>query len=75
MEKTRLKTALESVRAALPTSDLTDSQLSGYTVMLRNRDGELVDKQPLSRVVQFIYNYAMSNAWEIKKALNNYNQE
>lgn len=73
MDRTRLKTALEAIRESMPSTQRTDSALAEYYVILRNRDGEIVDKQPLSRIVTLVYDYVMQNAWQVKQALDNYN--
>lgn len=51
------KNALASVRGAVQQGTPTDTDIDGYYVILRNRDGEIVDKQHFSRVAQFVYDY------------------
>ena len=71
MEKERLRDALEELRDALPTSTMTDTELAGYKVVLRDSDGQITDIQPLSRLRTLMYNTLLGNAYLIQQALKN----
>ncbi len=66
-----LSSALEEIRAAMATGEPTDATLGTYYVVLRGIDGELIDKQPLSRLMTMMYNYlAEDKAKDIKLLIN-----
>lgn len=69
-----LKEALADLRAAVTESEDTDTQLKAKYIMLRNTDGVLCDKQPLSRLCTFGNNYCLKEAVmrKIRQELFNY---
>ncbi len=52
-----LQDCIEDINNGVTQSSASDATLEGYTLMLVNGNGELVDKQPVSRIEQLIYNY------------------
>lgn len=75
MAQINLETALQTInRAVTEHSSATDAQLEDYMMELINSNGEIIDKQPLSRLRDFVYNYLVTNkASDLADLVNSFN--
>ena len=72
MEKINIRAALEDIFSNVPTNNVDDETIMGYMVVLRNKNGALIDKQPILRLFDMVFNYCMTDKIEdlSKKMLN-----
>ena len=52
--------SLTSIRGAVQQGSPTDTTLDTYYVILRNKDGEMVDKQHFSRFAELVFGYIVN---------------
>jgi len=69
-----LKETLADLRAAVTESEDTDTMLKTKYIMLRNTDGVLCDKQPLSRLCTYVAAYCLTEeaARKLRQGIFNY---
>lgn len=69
-----LKETLAARRAAVTESGDSDTALKAKRLVLRNTDGALCDKQPLSRLCSYVAAYCLTEdvARRIRQQLFNY---
>lgn len=61
MEKINIKEALKGIFGNVPTNNVNDDVIGNYIVVLRNRNGALIDKQPVIRLFDMVFNYCVTD--------------